>query len=159
MAGGTLRKEIRKLLPKLKPGNHKVTSEADNSYNCISWAIGLTNQSWWPSVFYWPPNVPAEESIAAFVAAFETLGFSRCNKGTLESGFEKIAIFLKERKPTHAARQLSNGRWTSKLGPQEDIEHRSTALLFGDEYGRRVIYMKRPAQADVKETDFKLQPA
>ncbi|TAF36353.1 MAG: hypothetical protein EAZ69_10585 [Oscillatoriales cyanobacterium] len=36
--------------------------------------------------------------------------------------------------PTHAARQLANGKWTSKLGWLEDIEHELDGLT-GDRYG------------------------
>ncbi len=41
----------------------------------------------------------------------------------LEPGFEKVALFAIAGVPKHAARQLQTGRWISKLGPMEDIEH------------------------------------
>ena len=34
-----------------------------------------------------------ESDVAAFVAAFSTLGYEPCTDGTLEDGFEKIAIY------------------------------------------------------------------
>jgi len=37
--------------------------------------------------------------------------------------FEKIAIYAAGGVPTHAAKQTSDGRWKSKLGGWEDIEH------------------------------------
>ena len=43
--------------------------------------------------------------------------------GPLQDGYEKIAIYALDGEPTHAARQLDTGRWTSKLGKHEDIEH------------------------------------
>jgi len=46
--------------------------------------------------------------------------------------------------PTHAARQLENGRWTSKLGELEDIEHDLHHLASGA-YGAVVQILKRPA--------------
>jgi len=92
---------------------------------------------------YWPPNVPVAETEEAFIAAFETKGFKRCGDGRLETEFEKIVIYFKGIQPTHASRQLKSGRWTSKLGPQEDIEHNAVGLLLGPDYGDRVIYMKR----------------
>ena len=74
--------------------------------------------------YYWPQGSPLEETLAAFVRAFATLGFIPCNDDTLEPGFEKIAIYVNSQgKPTHAARQLHNGRWSSKLGNEVDIEH------------------------------------
>jgi hypothetical protein len=53
--------------------------------------------------------------------------------------------------PTHAARQLDNGRWTSKLGELEDIEH-SLRDLEGAAYGTVVQVMKRPRPAAEGET-------
>jgi hypothetical protein len=44
---------------------------------------------------------------------------------------------------THAARSLPNGRWTSKLGNGEDIEHITLAVLEGDLYGKVRVFLKR----------------
>jgi hypothetical protein len=61
----------------------------------------------------------------------------------LEPGLEKIAIFAKGGRPTHAARQLGSGRWTSKLGRAEDIEHDLRALE-GEAYGAVAFFLQRP---------------
>lgn len=45
------------------------------------------------------------------------------------------------------ARQLPTGRWTSKLGGSEDIEHASPTELEGDMYGTVVLYMRKPISA------------
>jgi hypothetical protein len=45
---------------------------------------------------------------------------------------------------THAARQLDNGKWTSKLGQLEDIEHESLEALSGAVYGSVVQVLKKP---------------
>jgi hypothetical protein len=64
--------------------------------------------------------------------------------GSLEAGFEKVALFADaQQTPKHAARQLQSGSWTSKLGPEEDISH-SIYGLEGSKYGDAVVYMKRP---------------
>lgn len=72
-------------------------------------------------------RVPREETLPAFIEAYGTRGFVACADGTLEAGFEKIAIFAKQvggaTVPTHAALQLETGRWTSKMGNLEDISH------------------------------------
>lgn len=63
----------------------------------------------------------------------------------MEPGFEKVAVFaISEDIPAHVARQLPNGRWTSKLGQLEDIEHELHALE-GAEYGRVVQVLRRAA--------------
>jgi hypothetical protein len=67
-----------------------------------------------------------------------------CTGDELEAGFEKIALFANDQgQPKHAARQLSDGHWTSKLGKSEDIEH-ALHDLTGVLYGSVVLIMKRP---------------
>jgi hypothetical protein len=64
-----------------------------------------------------------------------------CLCHALEVGFEKIALYATpDGEPTHAARQLLNGKWTSKLGRWQDIEHELDGLV-GELYGtvRRIL--------------------
>lgn len=83
-----------------------------------------------------------ENSLGAFMEAFGTLGYEPCANGTLEDDCEKIAIYQLPQGVQHAARQLSTGRWTSKLGRLQDIEHSSPAELEGSEYGTVAQYMR-----------------
>ena len=66
-----------------------------------------------------------------------------CDDGTLEADFYKVAVYALGRKPTHAARQLDSGNWTSKLGRSVDIEHQLEGLE-GEEYGKVVQYLRCP---------------
>ena len=92
-------------------------------------------------------GAPRTETIAALQQAFASLGYEVCAGEELETGFAKIALFADgEGFPRHAARQLPSGRWTSKLGELEDIEHALNDLA-GTEYGSVVRIMKRPAAA------------
>jgi hypothetical protein len=141
-------RKLEDLFPGLRPGNYQITSTAQRTYNCIAWAAGDTQRWWWPERDvengYWPEGVAADVTQAAFLAA---LGYTAGAGEEVEAGFEKIALFADaESTPTHAARQLPNGRWTSKLGALEDIEHDLHALS-GDEYGTVVQIMKRPLAA------------
>ena len=124
----------------------QVTSPANDVYNCIAWAAQRVSEWWWPYYFpghFWPAGVAKTESIPAFQNVFATLGYAICSDAKLESGFEKIAIFADDNgTPTHASRQLLNGRWTSKLGRLEDIEH-DLLDLTGIEYGTVVLIMRR----------------
>jgi hypothetical protein len=89
--------------------------------------------------------VPVEETLAAFMSAYGALGYEACDNPALEAGFEKIAIHVKDGVPKHASRQLPNGRWSSKLGSAELIEHDFDALE-GEIYGEIGQIMKRPSR-------------
>jgi hypothetical protein len=139
---------LRALLPNLTDDNHSVTTGKDNAYNCIAWAAGDTVNWWWPQgPYYWPPNVPRNLTMDAFCKAFEAQGYVRCADGSVEAGFEKIAIFGKQNAagdiiPTHAARQMPDGNWTSKLGVHEDIEHDKVDGVSCPSYGAAIIFLR-----------------
>ena len=79
-----------------------------------------------------------------FLNAFKTKGYDECQTGDHEVGFEKVVIFVNNLgKPTHAARSLPNGEWTSKLGDAEDIQHPTLESVGGRAYGKAVAFLKR----------------
>jgi hypothetical protein len=87
--------------------------------------------------------VPRVASVAAYEQAFATRGYARCASELLEVGVEKIALFVNGHGvPTHAARQLPDGSWTSKLGFEEDIRH-DLRQLEGAAYGTVTLFMAR----------------
>ena len=106
--------------PRLHPDNHEVTSPSSRRYNCIAWAAGDTGHWWWPDVdpddaIFWPPGVPTEETLYAFVAAFATLGYFPCSGEEPEPGFERVALFagrLGDASPTVLIRDQAK-RWGS----------------------------------------------
>ena len=126
----------------------EITSAPSREYNCIAWAMGDTARVWWPfsrgtsGEAYWPPGVMRELSRRSFRWAFDARGFRPCDDGSLVPGIEKVALYEKDSKPTHAARQLPNGRWTSKLGEAEDVEH-DLSDLKGRTYGQVAAYFER----------------
>ncbi|MBM4056257.1 MAG: hypothetical protein FJ264_16630 [Planctomycetes bacterium] len=140
--------EIEKVFPNLRISGYSITSPATPEYNCIAWAAGET-ESWWEpdplSLYYWPSNIPRRYTAEAYIKAYEKIGYSVCNNPADEEGFEKVAIYIDTHgKPTHAARQLSSGNWTSKLGQLEDIEHSKLDDITGLQYGSVGVIMKRP---------------
>jgi len=97
-------------------------------------------------------NEGAECRVEAFKQAYSTIDYTECSDGTFEQGIEKIAIYAVRETdggltPTHAARQLPNGRWTSKLGNCEDIEHTDPEAVNCPTYGNVVVYLKRAVPA------------
>lgn len=128
--------------PQLRGTPFRKTSEADPRYNCFAWAAGLSDVRWdlWDG--QWPPECPPAHTLEAFECRFATIGYEACPSPELESGFEKIAIYCVDERPQHAARQLPNGMWTSKLGSDVDIEHTVEGLA-GGIYGNVTRYMRR----------------
>jgi hypothetical protein len=146
-------RDYEALIPNLTRYAYEKKSLYNPHYNCIAWAAGEDNRLWWPpahigAIEYWPPGVRAWETLEAFVDAFESIGYRRCESRECEDGVEKIAIYVSDRtgKPTHAARQLMSGTWTSKLGAGIDIEHHDLEAVEGEaglSYGRVAAVMAR----------------
>ncbi len=139
--------------PNLDWNTFSETSKRTTAYNCVAYVAGDESRPWWPHTdgHYWPSEadgVPQEETLASFIAAFGVarLGYVPCDNGDLEAEFEKIAIYVDSatRKPNYVARQLTNGRWTSKLGAGIDIHHDSLTELSGPLYGDAACFLKRP---------------
>ena len=144
-------KKLEILFPKLQHAHYRITSPPERRYNCIAWAAANPSDWWWPEPegpAHWPPGVARALTLAAFHQAFATLGYEPCDNAELEPGFEKIAMYARaDGIPTHAARQLQAGPWTSKLGRMEDIEH-ELGDLTGTLYGSIVLVLKRPLHPD-----------
>ena len=141
---------FEKSFPNLSKDGYSLTSPKTPEYNCIAWAAGDDGVWWWPDSlyeYYWPSEIPRAETIEAFIKAYEKLGYFVCSNAELENGFEKVAIYADHnKKPTHAARQLNSGHWTSKLGSSEDIAHTTLDGLISDSYGHVAIILKRPIE-------------
>jgi len=134
--------------PRLQAANHRVTSPATIEYNFIAWSAGDTAHWWQPGVF-WPILAePDDYGIGALEQAFKALGYETCADGSLEPGFEKVALYGDDAFYTHAARQLPGGKWSSKLGHAEDIEHDAPEDVAGGVYGQVVLFMKRLANQE-----------
>lgn len=135
---------IEDFLPTIKPTNYKITSDPTEEYNCIAWAAG-DNTRWWSYQpgYMWPPEVPRGPLVESMVAVFANLGYEVCQDASFEVGYDKVAIYEKNGLWKHAARQLPNSLWTSKLGGFYDIEHATLDDLCGDYYGSVYCIMKK----------------
>ena len=133
--------------PYLATTGFRPTSPPTPEYNCIAWTADEVDVWWWPDpdfMYFWPAQVPRQETIEAFVQAYQTLGYEKCDNAELEFGYHKIAIYALFRKPTHAAKQLPSGKWSSKLGQNVDIEHDVIEGVCGPEYGSVEVIMRKP---------------
>jgi hypothetical protein len=153
-----VRPALEDVFPGLRGHRYEITSPPDRKYNCIAFAVEDVGNWWWPSPDEgdtWPVGVSRVVTVEAFRAAFATLGYAVCADDGLEAGYVKVALFALDGTPKHAARQLPTGRWTSKLGVMEDIEH-ALHDLTGMVYGSVVLVMKRavPPALDEKATEL-----
>jgi len=151
----------------IRPDNFTCSSDRTShlpcwGYNCIAWAAGKTDKWWWPvegdPCAFWPiPIDPIDPvTLEQFIKAFESEGFSVCRNSRFENGFEKVAIYTdSNQEPTHAARLLPSGLWTSKMGRGEDIEHKTLNVVEGKRYGTATAFLKRPNPSCQKPSQLK----
>lgn len=150
MPANTPRGTLKRLFPNsaLDVTSIKVTSPIDGVYNCAAWVVGITH-GWvqpldYPGKYVIWPVAKEGSSVNAYGKMFAYYGFVDCDDGELEIGFEKIVIYGNAGAIfTHVAKQLPDGRWTSKLGGQSDVTHRTPETLAGSEYGQPLKYMRR----------------
>jgi len=139
--------KIEQAFPDLSKCGYAITSEETPDYNCIAYAADDTEAWWEPDpmfLSYWPPEASREYTLEAYIEAYGLLGYVICNNADYEDGYEKIAIYVDHNeKPTHASRQLTSGKWTSKLGQLEDIQHNTLEGLYNSNYGTVKVILKR----------------
>lgn len=141
-------RKLRRLFPRLFGNEYQLTSKKSRRYNCLAWALGA-NDVWWDAGVggAWPDGVPDDGSVLAAIRFFEHFGYTCAADAELKEGLLKIAIYGDDQGYTHAARQLANGRWSSKLGKLQDIEHHKLESLFGRRYGTVVQIMEMRSDA------------
>jgi hypothetical protein len=143
-------------LPAVEKWPVRRTSSDTDHYNCYAYVAGDTRRPWCPLPIlprgvHWPVPVDDEEenTVWPVLKGYEAIGFEWCENGTLENGFEKLALYTNQNdEPTHVAIQRENGTWQSKLGSDIDVEHALESLESSDEfgptdYGKVRYFMKR----------------
>lgn len=142
------------LFPNLRTdAGFKITSPETDRYNCIAWACERNDLWIWPPLAgmppaeneYWPDGIPEDIDVSSFVKVFQHFGFERCENDKYEEGYTKIALYVYADSTicSHAARQLRDGTWTSKLGFSNDIIHSEPQSISGPFYGNVYCFMKR----------------
>ncbi|MGO8747376.1 MAG: hypothetical protein ACLQNE_15430 [Thermoguttaceae bacterium] len=133
-------------MPNIREGvNCFKTSDPTGEENCIAHACGARGEWWQPYPRrFWPLGPPYyNDKIESLIYLFKRRGYEDCGlNATYEEGYEKIAIYGKGGKYTHAARQLADGTWTSKLGPEDDVNHTTPEVVAGGTFGDVVKIMK-----------------
>ncbi len=133
-----------KEFPNLENEPFLITSPEIDIYNCLAWAMGDT-ENWWDAEeeSMWLDNIPQDNLLSTLIQLLEIFGYELCAQANLEAGFEKIALFSKDKKECmHLARQLPDDNWTSKLGISYDVTH-SLEAMKGGIYGETCKFLKR----------------
>ncbi len=144
IGGNIVLEDLQDIFPNLSGSGYQITSPASLRYNCVAWALEITDQ-WWSHDREWLDSIPRSLEAWALTQLFEAFGYAICHIHEREAGYEKVALYALDGQWQHAARQLEDGRWTSKLGPFEDITHPSPQDLTGEVYGDMHCIMRRPA--------------
>lgn len=133
------------IFPNLARGFSR-TSLPTIDYNCLGWALG-DDKNWWEpdkdGWLHWPATLKRTYDIASYISACRLHNYQQCADGAAEVGFDKICMYTLGGKFTHIAKQLPNGRWSSKLGELDDIAHDLNAFD-GTHYGNPTYFFKRP---------------
>lgn len=158
---GLSNEEIIAIFPKLSEDpDFLITSPSTNQYNCIAWAHGYSDRWMQPVdqtvsthldfIFYWPDDIECDGDIKFLIRTFELKDYEICDRWEHEEGFQKIALYIETNSTqyTHAAREIVSdknrcGKWTSKLGRGNDIQHGNPYSIEGEYYGRVYCFMKR----------------
>jgi hypothetical protein len=142
--------ELLTYCPNLRRSNYTDESQPTNRYNCYAWAAGYDDLNWdWYRAgedYYWPLHLPTDQGniLDSLTQAYLSIGYEIARDDSCENGYDKIAIYVNSAGiPTHAARQLINGRWTSKLGEHQDIQHENLQVLEEGLYGSVARIMRR----------------
>ena len=130
--------------PNLYGEGFEIVEQPSPRYNCIAYAAGDTAEWWWPDgINYWPPWATLNNRIENLEEVFVGLGYEQCNDSSSEDGYQKVALYEIQGRFQHAAMQMPNGRWRSKMGQGPVIEHLRPESLSGGMYGDATMYMRR----------------
>ena len=144
MDGPSWRNRLANTFPNLASEGFAVVDQPSRRYNCIAYAAGDTNNWWWPDgTSYWPEWATQTDRMESLQEAFAGQGYERCDDGSTESGYQKVALYDLSGEMRHAALQMPNGSWRSKMGQGPVIEHLSPGSLSGGDYGNPTVFMRR----------------
>ena len=144
---------LEKAFPRLGGSGYEVTSDPTPAYNCVAWAAARDQRRWWePSTevrHYWPAGVPRDYSMDAFVELFRAHGFEVGELDlSIDPAVEKVVLYADQDGDfAHAAFQTDAGRWASKLGKWEDIEHDRPEDIMCEDYGPPQVLLCRHRRA------------
>ncbi len=137
--------------------NFKLLSPFSFQYNCIAFALGMTDR--WVDheniPWHWWPPVEKGAKIEHLIKAFNFFGFEECGMDdTIDELYDKVALYQTDDQWTHAARIVKRGILHSKFGESYDGIHSSGNVLHL-QYGKICLIMRRLKSAAHLTADLK----
>ena len=130
--------------PNLHGEGFEIVDQPSQRYNCIGYAASDATRWWWPDgINYWPPWATLDTKMESLMEALAGLGYEQCDDSDPEDGYQKVALYEVQGEFQHAAVQMPNGHWRSKMGRGPAIEHRNPESLSSGIYGNPTTYMRR----------------
>lgn len=142
------RESLISYFPKLREDvNFEIKSDCTPVYNCIAWAMDITDRWVDPDDdipgHWWPQGVAKDMACETLIRAFEAVGFSVSPDSHYEAEYDKVALYALDEEWTHAAKIISDHAEHSKFGESWDGTH-SHDIFQDTIYGKEYAYMKRP---------------
>lgn len=125
--------------------NFRLLSPFSYQYNCIAFAMGMSDRWVDPAdiPWHWWPPVAKGESVEHLKNAFRYFGFEECGMDDrVDDSYDKVAIYCDGDRWTHAARIVSEGIYHSKFGESYDGCH-SRGNVLQAQYGVVCLIMRR----------------
>lgn len=125
--------------------NFRLLSPCSYQYNCIAYAMGMTDR--WVDYadipWHWWPPVEKGASVEHLKNAFQYFGFEECGMDdNVDDLYDKVALYHIANQWTHAARIVAAGIYHSKFGASYDGCHSSGNVLQA-KYGNVCLIMRR----------------
>ncbi|MBM3240488.1 RHS repeat-associated core domain-containing protein [Candidatus Poribacteria bacterium] len=125
------REDAERKYPNLKWGEWSITGERTREYNCIAWSCGILDRWVWDEVDQQTEGGNGNRTVEVedFDGFYKKKGYQESKNCDPECKKRKIALFVKNGNPTHAARETADsGWWESKRGSNVRIMHRLSQL-------------------------------
>ena len=123
----------------------EVLAPATVTYNCIGWSLGHTRSWVWPTVSGQPASLYHFDGLYRYYGFYRVAGLDYSR----QPGLDKVVLYASQQPdgriaPTHAALQMTDGSWSSKLGSLPLIRHLHPNDVAGPSYGSPWVLYVRP---------------
>lgn len=131
------KRHFERFFPGAKDKRLPIKDDPNDEYNCIGYAVNER------------ANLDPRGTADAQRRFLIDRGFDPSNDAKHVKGKYKVAVYGKRRpdgsyEPTHAAKEVGEGVWRSKLGKGPLVEHNDLDDISGEQYGYPMWYFEKP---------------